>query len=79
MAVVHVYLIPGTMSQVPDGWCETCQAPSTWTGPVWRLSPAGISLHGQVTGCADCATWTTELADPDQAAADARAVPRPHV
>ena len=42
MAVVHVYLIPGTMTRVPSGWCERCQTPSVWTGPVWRLAPAGV-------------------------------------
>ena len=75
MAVVHVYLIPGTMSQVPAGWCTTCQLPSVWTGPVWRLSPAGADLHGQVTGCADCDDWTTEPADAVEA--DLRRVARP--
>lgn len=62
MAVVHVYLVPGTMSHVTDGWCDGCQVSAVWTGPVWRLSPAGASLHGQVTGCADCDVWTTETA-----------------
>jgi len=59
MAVVHVYLIPGHMSRVPDGWCGTCQVSSIWTGPVWRLSPSGVSRHGQVTGCPQCEVWTT--------------------
>ena len=70
MAVVHVYLIPGTMTRVPDDWCRTCQVPSVWTGPVWRLSPTGIALHGQITGCADCDAWHTEPAD-SPAATDA--------
>ena len=77
MAVVHVYLIPGTMTRVPSGWCERCQTPSVWTGPVWRLAPAGVDLHGQVTGCPDCASWTTELAASAAAAAPAEVEPRP--
>ena len=60
--VVHVYLIPGTLARVPDGWCDTCQHSSIWTGPVWRLSPSGVALHGHVTGCHDCASWKTILA-----------------
>ena len=64
MAVVHVYLIPGTLTPVPDGWCLACQVSSMWTGPVWRLSPAGVELHGHVTGCADCDTWTTRTVHP---------------
>ena len=59
MSVVHVYLIPGTMTRVPVGWCGTCQHSALWTGPVWRLSPTGVVLHGRVTGCADCDSWTT--------------------
>lgn len=62
MAVVHVYLIPGTLTQVPDGWCETCQLPSLWEGPVWRLAPDGVDLHGHIGGCAECETWRTEPA-----------------
>lgn len=64
MAVIHVYLIPGTLSRVPDGWCDTCQASSVWTGPVWRLSPSGVSPHGEVTGCAQCDRWRRQPADP---------------
>jgi hypothetical protein len=58
MTVVHVYLVPGTLVPVPDGWCATCQASSLWTGPVWRLSPGGVSSHGDITGCAECNSWT---------------------
>jgi hypothetical protein len=64
MAVVHVYLIPGTLAQVPSGWCPSCQVSSIWTGPVWRLAPDGVTLHGQITGCADCETWSTQPAEP---------------
>jgi hypothetical protein len=58
MPVVHVYLVPGTLVRVQDGWCATCQVSSLWTGPVWRLSPGGVSAHGDITGCAECDTWT---------------------
>jgi hypothetical protein len=64
MTVVHVYLIPGTLTPVPGGWCGTCQVPSMWTGPVWRLSDDGVALHGEITGCADCEAWTTRVVDP---------------
>jgi hypothetical protein len=64
MAVVHVYLIPGTMTRVAGGWCDTCQVSSIWTGPVWRLAPAGVALHGRITGCPDCDTWTTCPTEP---------------
>lgn len=60
--IVHVYLIPGTMTRLPDEWCDACQHSSIWTGPVWRLSPAGVDFHGHVTGCGDCSSWTTTLA-----------------
>jgi hypothetical protein len=64
MAVVHVYLISGTLTQVPGGWCGACQVSSIWTGPVWRLSPDGVALHGEIVGCADCQEWVTTPADP---------------
>jgi len=57
MTVVHVYLVPGTLVPVQDGWCATCQASSLWSGPVWRLSPEGVSSHGDITGCAGCNSW----------------------
>ncbi|MGI3783753.1 MAG: hypothetical protein ACRYG2_23555 [Janthinobacterium lividum] len=70
MAVAHVCLIPGPSPPVPDGWCETRQLPLVWAGPVRRLTPSDVDLHGHVTGCADCEVWTSspvDLSDPSGA------------
>ncbi|GAA3557699.1 hypothetical protein GCM10022197_11210 [Microlunatus spumicola] len=73
MAVVHVYLVPGTLVRVQDGWCPTCQVSSVWTGPVWRLCPDGVSPNGDITGCAGCDTWNRRPAPaPDRAASLSR-------
>lgn len=55
--IIHLYAISGTMTRVPDGWCDKCQLSSIWEGPIWLLGPHGVGPWGHVRGCEECSTW----------------------
>lgn len=57
MTAVHLYMIPGTLTRVPDGWCPDCQTSALWEGPIWTLDPTGVERWGWITGCGDCDWW----------------------